>query len=80
MPFVTGLTVAYSVRKIFPTLPIVVLTAFGSPDVKAECLRQGAAAFLEKTLDTTALLDVIEGVFTAHQSSSEGAGTIKETT
>jgi DNA-binding NtrC family response regulator len=65
MPFVTGLTVVYSVRKMFPDLPIIVLTAFGSAEVKAECLRQGAAAFLEKPLDTAALLGVIEGVFAA---------------
>jgi DNA-binding NtrC family response regulator len=71
MPFVTGLTVVYSVRKMFPTLPIIVLTAFGSPDVKAECLRQGAAAFLEKPLDTVALLNVIEGVFAQHPTNPE---------
>ena len=47
------------------------LTAFGSPDVKAECLRQGAAAFLEKPLDTAALLDVIEGVFASDSVNSE---------
>jgi len=70
MPFVTGLTVVYSVRKMFPTLPIIVLTAFGSPDVKAECLRQGAAAFLEKPLDTATLLNVIEGVFAQHPTDA----------
>ena len=63
MPFVTGLTVVYSVRKIFPTLPVIVLTAFGGPDVKAECLRLGAAAFLEKPVNTSKILDVIEWVF-----------------
>jgi DNA-binding NtrC family response regulator len=71
MPFITGLTVVYSVRKLFPALPIIVLTAFGSPDVKAECLRQGAAAFLEKPLDTPALLSVIEGVFASYPTHPE---------
>lgn len=85
MPFVTGLTVVYSVRKMFPTLPIIVLTAFGSPDVKAECLRQGAAAFLEKPLDTAALLNVIEGVFAQpttypEENNSCEAGIKNETT
>ena len=56
MPFVSGLTVVYAIHKIYPDLPIIVLTAFGSPDVKAECLRQGAAAFLEKPLNTAELL------------------------
>jgi DNA-binding NtrC family response regulator len=75
MPFVTGLTVVYSVRKLIPTLPIIVLTAFGSPEVKAECLRQGAAAFLEKPLDTAGLLDVIEGVLASRPLNSEAATT-----
>ncbi len=65
MPFVTGMTVLYAIHEVFPELPVIVLTAFGSRDVKAECLRQGAAAFLEKPLDTTQLLTAIEGVFTS---------------
>jgi two-component system response regulator PilR (NtrC family) len=73
MPFVSGMTVVYAIHKIFPALPILVLTAFGSPDVKAECLRQGAAAFLEKPLDTAELMTVIEQVF-ASPARPEGAG------
>ena len=63
MPFVSGMTVVFAIHKIFPGLPIIVLTAFGGPDVKAECLRQGAAAFLEKPLNTAELLEVIEKIF-----------------
>lgn len=63
MPFVSGMTVVYSVRKIFPDLPIIVLTAFGSAEVKSECHRLGAVAFLEKPLDSAALMDAIEQVF-----------------
>lgn len=63
MPFVTGLTVVYAVHKIYPRLPVVVLTAFASPDVKAECYRQGAVAFLEKPLDSSDLLAAVEKIF-----------------
>jgi len=63
MPILTGLTVVYAIHEIFPALPVIVLTAFGSADVKSECLRQGAVAFLEKPLDTPQLLAAIEGVF-----------------
>jgi len=63
MPFVTGMTLVYAIHQIFPGLPVIVLTAFGGPELKAECLRQGAAAFLEKPLDTTQLLTAIEIVF-----------------
>ncbi len=70
MPFVTGITVLYAIHEIFPALPVIVLTAFGSADVKAECLRQGAAAFLEKPLDTPQLLTAVEGVFALQRSSA----------
>jgi len=76
MPFVTGITGLYGIHKLLPDLPVIVLTAFGSPDVKAECLRQGAAAFLEKPLDASQLLDVIEDVFTSHNS---GYGPVRNT-
>jgi DNA-binding NtrC family response regulator len=72
MPSVSGLTVVNSVHKMFQVLPIIVVTAFGSPDVKSECLRQGAAAFLEKPLDTIALLDVIESVFARYPANPLG--------
>jgi DNA-binding NtrC family response regulator len=62
MPFVTGLTALGAIHEICPALPVIVLTAFANPDVRAECLRQGAAAFLEKPLDTPQLLHTIEGV------------------
>jgi len=63
MPFVTGITGVYAIHELLPNLPIIVLTAFGSPDVKAECVRQGAKAFLEKPLDTPHLLEVVEEIF-----------------
>jgi DNA-binding NtrC family response regulator len=55
----SGMRVIRLVRDIFPSLPILVLTAFGSPDARADCLRQGVAAFLEKPLNTTQLLNAI---------------------
>lgn len=63
MPLVTGLTLVSSVHRIHPTLPVIVLTAFGSPVIQSECLNQGASAFLEKPLDTSELLEAINGVF-----------------
>jgi CheY-like chemotaxis protein len=68
MPYVTGMTVLYVIREAFPALPIMVLTAYSSPAVKAECLRQGATAIVEKPLDTPQLLSAIEGVFAAQET------------
>ena len=74
MPFVTGMTLLYAIHEVFPALPVVVLTAFGSPDVKAECFKQGAAAFMEKPLDTPQLLAAIQSVLASpHEMVSRTA-------
>ena len=70
MPFVNGLTVVYAIHKIYPELPVIVLTAFGSADVRAECFRQGAVAFLEKPLDASELLAAVWKVFNAPKGGS----------
>lgn len=68
MPLVTGMTLVYAIHLIFPAIPTIVLTAFGNPEIRAECLRQGAAAFLEKTLSTSQLLAAIEQVLTLRKA------------
>lgn len=73
MPLVTGAMLVHSISQILPNLPIIVLTAFGSPEVRAECLRQGAAAFLEKNLTTSQLLAAIQTVFESQARRKEPA-------
>ena len=62
MPATSGLTVLTAVNTIFPRPPVIVLTAFASPFVKTECIRQGAAAFLEKPFDSQVLLNTVSQV------------------
>lgn len=71
MPVVNGATLVYAMRLIFPGLPVVVLTAFGSPELRAECLRQGAADFLEKTMSAAQLLEAVDHVFTVRNAGRE---------
>jgi DNA-binding NtrC family response regulator len=68
MPFVSGLKVVNVIHEIFPELPIIVLTVFGDAEVKAECLHKGAAAFLEKPLNTLHLLKEVGKIFEAEKS------------
>ena len=75
MPLVTGAALVHSIHLIFPELPIIVLTAFGSSEARAECLRQGAAAFLEKNLSTAQLLAEIERAFTSRKLVDEQPAT-----
>lgn len=59
MPILGGEAILSAVKTALPWVPVIVITAFGNPEVKAECLNQGAAAFLEKPLETDQLLQAI---------------------
>ena len=59
------------VQGIHPTVskvPVIVLTAYGSQDVRDECSHLGVAAFLEKPLDTQQLLAAIESALALQKS------------
>lgn len=62
MPLVNGAALLGFIRMVCPNLPVIMLTAFGSLETRIECLRQGAAAFLEKNLSTAQLLAEVEQV------------------
>lgn len=59
MPFVSGAKTVSVVHEVLPKLPIIVLTGFSDPEVKAECLRKGATAFLEKPIEASLLLGIV---------------------
>jgi DNA-binding NtrC family response regulator len=70
MPILDGQSILGAVKVALPKMPVIVVTAFSSPELEAECLDKGATAFLEKPLDTSQLLAVIEHVFSAPKPGS----------
>lgn len=62
MPHMTGMTVLYAIHRIFPNVPVIVLTAYGNAELRTACLHEGAVAFLEKPLDTAQLLAALDNV------------------
>jgi DNA-binding NtrC family response regulator len=54
-----GLELLSRVRAIDPTLPVVVMTAWGSVDVAVEAMRRGARDFIQKPWDNARLLAVL---------------------
>src|SRR6266513_5948252 len=58
MPMFSGRGVL-ALASALPELPVIIITAFGGPDVQAQALRLGAFAFLEKPVSAAELVDVV---------------------
>jgi DNA-binding NtrC family response regulator len=59
MPIFSGRGVL-ALASALPELPVIIITAFGGPDVEAQTLRLGAFAFLEKPVAATQLVEVVK--------------------
>jgi len=59
MPMFSGRGVL-ALASALPELPVIIITAFGGPDVEAQTLRLGAFAFLEKPVAATQLIEVVK--------------------
>ena len=62
MPGHSGLDVLAALRQHDWAMPVLIITAFGSPETHAEARRLGAAAVLDKPFDIDDLIDVAEGI------------------
>jgi DNA-binding NtrC family response regulator len=54
-----GLDLLSRIRIVDPTLPVVVMTAWGSVDLAVEAMRRGARDFIQKPWDNARLLTVV---------------------
>ncbi len=62
MPVIDGMGILRGVKQAYPDVPVIIITAFGSPEAKRESDQLGATAFLEKPVDTQRLLATIDRV------------------
>lgn len=62
MPGLTGLDLLPILRREFPQVPVVLVTAFGGRQIASSALRLGAASYLEKPFRLGQLRDVIDGL------------------
>lgn len=60
MPGMKGQALVEQVRRTFPQVPVIAVTAFGSVHDAMELTRRGAFDYVEKPFRTQALLDSIE--------------------
>jgi FixJ family two-component response regulator len=59
MPAFSGRGVL-ALASALPELPVIIITAFGGPEVEAQALQLGAFAFLEKPVSAAELVDVVK--------------------
>jgi FixJ family two-component response regulator len=65
MPGMSGLELLLAARSIVPQLPVVLVTAFGTPELGAELRRSPGIEFLEKPFAIDALVAAIERTLVA---------------
>jgi DNA-binding NtrC family response regulator len=63
MPGLTGLDILPGMRKLQPKTPIVVITAFGSADIRHRAFERGATIYLEKPIYFHELRKIIHEMF-----------------
>jgi CheY-like chemotaxis protein len=62
MPEIDGLELVKRVRQRFSTVPVILMTAFGSEEVAAQALRAGAASYVPKKLLRETIGDALRAV------------------
>src|SRR3990170_7591429 len=67
-----GLNLLSRIQAIDPTLPVVVMTAWGSVDVAVEAMRRGARDFVQKPWDNARLLAIVRTQIELSQALRKG--------
>ena len=62
MPGMTGFDLLPLLRREFPDVPVLLVTAFGGRRVESSALRLGAANYLEKPVRLSQLREAVDGL------------------
>lgn len=62
MPEMDGLTLVEAIRKSYPMVPVLLMTAHGSEDVAMKALRRGAVSYVPKRKLAKELATIVESV------------------
>ncbi|HWC02992.1 MAG TPA: response regulator [Methylomirabilota bacterium] len=73
MPGLGGLELLPLLRREFPEVPVVFVTAFGGRQVAASALRFGATSYLEKPFRLGQLRDIIDGLIPPPSADDSGS-------
>lgn len=68
MPGLTGLDILPGIKKLQPEAPIIVITAFGSEEVRRRAYERGATVYLEKPIYFQKLRELIHQIVLSHHA------------
>lgn len=71
LPGGSGLDVVAASREAQPSVPVVVLTAFGTVETAVEAMKSGATDFLEKPLEVPDLLELVSSLVGGESSQDD---------
>ena len=68
MPDMNGLQLVEAVRREFPALPVVLMTALGSEEIAVEALQKGASSYVPKRNLAANIVDTLDNVIAVAQA------------
>ncbi len=73
LPDMSGLVVLGTITRYLPSLPVILITGYGSEEVSVEAFREGARDYVKKPIKIEELMARIEQVFHARRRSGDVA-------
>jgi CheY-like chemotaxis protein/anti-sigma regulatory factor (Ser/Thr protein kinase) len=71
MPGLSGLDVVEKIKKRYPLVPVILMTAFGSGEIAARALQKGAASYVPKRLVHDELVPTIRDTLAVAETRRE---------
>ena len=78
MPGITGLDVARAMRQEQPSLPVVVMTAFGSIETAVEAIHEGAYDYVSKPMNLDELKQIVSRALGQREHHAQSRRKIKQ--
>ncbi len=66
MPVMNGLQAARELRRLFPSLPLVMFTSFETAHLKREAIDAGVSSIFSKSEPVRNLIDVVQSLLSSH--------------